>query len=94
MRRSKKAQLLAHRRGRISHFLDSALQLVLADAEMPCPVLDFMPLAHRNMAAVAPALVEKIVAHLCAFKGNEKGPALGGRRGLFLPHRKVGGVAE
>jgi hypothetical protein len=68
MRRSGKAELLAHRGGRISDFLDGALQLILADAKMPRPVLDFMPLTHGNMTTVASALVEKIVAHLCAFK--------------------------
>src|SRR5437868_2397548 len=76
------AQLLAHGGGRGPDLLDRPLQIVLADAEMPGPVMYFVGLSHRNMASIARALVEKIVTHCLKILKNAKGLALGGRRGL------------
>jgi hypothetical protein len=79
---AQQAQFLAHRGGGISDLVYRALQFILRHAEMPGPVLDFMPLAHGDMAAVAPAFVEEIVAHSMILP-DEKDPALGMRRGLI-----------
>jgi hypothetical protein len=85
-------QFLAHRGGGISDLIDRALKFLSGDAEMPDPVLHFVRLAHRNMASVALALVEKIVTHVGSLT-YEKDPARGIRRGLSLPCR-VRGSAE
>jgi hypothetical protein len=64
MRLTEQTQFLADRSGGISNLVDRALQLVFCHTEMLGPVVDFMRLAHGNVAAVALALIEKIVAHL------------------------------
>jgi hypothetical protein len=64
VRLAHQAKLLTHRGGRIADLFDGALQLIPADAKMPRPVVHLVRLAHRNMAAVALALVEKVVGHL------------------------------
>jgi hypothetical protein len=74
MRLAHQAEFLAYRSRRISDFLDRTLQLILADAEMPRPVMYLVRLPHRDMAAVALALVEEIVTHLSNLK-NAKDPA-------------------
>jgi hypothetical protein len=80
MRLSQQAQFLAHRRGGISDLTDRALQFVLRHAEMPGPVMHLVGLAQGDMAAVALALVKKIVTHVSVL--DVKDPAWGIRRGL------------
>jgi hypothetical protein len=99
MRLSQQAQFLAHRGGRISDLADRALQFVFCHAEMPGPVLHLVELAHADMAAVALALVKKIVTHVSVLDEkdvsvlDDKDPAWGIRRGLFAACR-VRGSAE
>jgi hypothetical protein len=88
MRRAQQAQFLANRGGGVSDLVDGALQFIFRDAEMLGPVMDFMRLAHGNVAAVALAFIEQIVTHAAALT-DEKDPALGKRRGLDLPCRDV-----
>jgi hypothetical protein len=90
MRLSQQAQFLAHRGGRISDLADRALQFVLCHAEMPGPVLHLVGLAHGDMAAIALALVKKIVTHVSVL--DEKDPAWGiGEAFRCLPRSRFGG---
>src|SRR3954447_21214665 len=78
-------QLLANRGDGISDLVDRTLQFIFRDAEMLGPVMDFMRLAHGNMAAVALAFIEQIVVH--AASSLTKRPRLGDEARPFPPSR-------
>ena len=91
MRLTQQTQFLANCGGGISNLVDRALQLVPGDAEVPGPVLHFVRLAHGNMAAVALALIEKIVAHLFSSCVTRKTPPGDEARPFAaLPHLRFG----
>src|SRR3954452_1486829 len=93
MRLAHEPELLAHRGGGVADFFDGAAQLVVGDAEMFGPVMHFMGLAERDMAAVVPAVVEEIVGHRLRTLKARKASPRGSRRG-FSPPPQTAGMAK
>src|SRR4051794_23161798 len=83
MRLADQPQFLAHGGGRGTDFLDRPPQFLRADAEMPGPVMNFMRLSHGDMASIAGAGVEKIIAHLFQKSSKREKASPVSRRGLL-----------